>query len=53
MTEPKLPPKIGRPELPPEFKTYPHTIYFTEAQWAKIQQYGGPTWIRSMIDRAK
>lgn len=52
MTEPKLPPKIGRPELPPEFKTYPHTIYLTDAQWDKVQRLG-TGWLRSIIDRAK
>ena len=44
--------RMGRPELPPEDKTSPHTIYFTDAEWSKIQ--GAPKgWVRGLVQRAE
>ena len=44
--------RMGRPELPPNEKTNPHTVYLTDAQWVKVQKRG-KDWLRTLIDKAK
>lgn len=51
-TETKQPARMGRPELPPDEKTRPHTVYLTDAQWAKVQERG-KDWLRALIDKAR
>lgn len=50
--ETKQPARMGRPTLPDDLKTKPHTVYLTDAQWAKVQERG-LDWLRALIDKAK
>ena len=50
--EPRWYVKMGRPTAAPEDKTRPHTVYTTDAQWAKVQERGHD-WLRALIDKAK
>ena len=44
--------RMGRPELAPEDRTKPRTIWMTDAEWAKVQ--GAPRgWVRGLVARAK
>ena len=44
--------RMGRPELPPEARTKPRTIWMTDAEWAKAQS-APKGWVRSLVQRAK
>ena len=44
--------KMGRPELAPEDRSKPHTIWMTDAEWAKVQS-APKGWVRSLVVRAK
>ena len=52
MNKPPEPKKIGRPELPPEERTRPRTIWMTDAEWAKVQS-APKGWVRSLVQRCK
>lgn len=45
-------PKRGRPELPPEERTKPRTIWMSEPEWVKVQ-LAPKGWVRGLIQRAK
>lgn len=44
--------RMGRPELPPAERTKPHTIWMTDAEWAKVQS-ADKGWVRGLVQRAK
>lgn len=44
--------RMGRPELPPEDRTKPRTIWMTDAEWAKVQA-APKGWVRGLVQRAK
>ena len=44
--------KMGRPELPPELRTKPRTIWMTDAEWAKVQS-APKKWVNGLVQRAK
>ena len=47
-----IPKKMGRPELPPEQRTKPRTIWMTDAEWSKV--HAAPKgWVRGLVQRAK
>ena len=46
------PKKMGRPELPPEDRAKPRTIWMSEAEWVKVQS-APKGWVRGLIQRAK
>lgn len=41
--------RLGRPPLPPEQRMHPHTVYFTDAQWAQVQDKGHD-WLRGLVE---
>ena len=43
---------MGRPELPPEDRTRPRTIWMTDAEWGKVRA-APKRWVRGLIQRAK
>ena len=44
--------RMGRPELPPEDRTKPRTIWMSDAEWDKVQS-APKGWVRGMVQRAK
>lgn len=52
MTKQPEPKRMGRPELPPEDRTKPRTIWMTDAEWVKVQS-APKGWVRGLIQRAK
>lgn len=46
------PKRMGRPELPPEQRTKPRTIWMTDAEWAKVQS-APKKWVNGLVQRAK
>jgi hypothetical protein len=45
------PKKMGRPELPPEQRSKPRTIWMPDSEWAKVK--GHPKgWVRELIRNA-
>lgn len=46
------PKRMGRPELPPEDRTKPRTIWMTDAEWGKVQA-APKGWVRGLVRRAK
>lgn len=44
--------RMGRPELPPEQRTKPRTIWMTDAEWAKVQA-APKKWVNGLVQRAK
>ena len=47
-----FPKRMGRPELPPEERTKPRTIWMTDAEWARVQA-APKGWVRGLVARAK
>lgn len=45
-------PKLGRPELPVDEKTYPRSVRLNDARWAKLQRLKRE-WLEKMIDQEK
>ena len=44
--------RMGRPELAPEDRTKPRTIWMTDIEWAKV--HAAPKgWVRGLVQRAK
>jgi hypothetical protein len=52
MSKPAEPKRMGRPELPPEDRTKPRTIWMTDAEWTKVQA-ATKGWVRSLVRKAK
>lgn len=48
----KMPGRMGRPELPPEHRTRPRTIWMTDAEWVKVKA-APKGWVRGLVQRAK
>ena len=44
--------RMGRPELSPEDRSKPRTIWMTDAEWAKVQA-APKGWVRGLVQRAK
>jgi len=44
--------RMGRPELAPEDRTKPRTIWMTDAEWSKVQA-APKGWVRSLVQKAK
>lgn len=51
MSKTQEPKRMGRPELPPEHRTKPRTIWMTDAEWAKVQA-APKGWVRGLVQRA-
>ena len=43
----------GRPALDPSMETQSVSVRMTAAQREKLEQLGGPPWVRDKIDKAK
>ncbi|RYF58854.1 MAG: hypothetical protein EOO27_11200 [Comamonadaceae bacterium] len=43
----------GRPAIDPGNETVPLSVRLTAVQRKKLDQLGGPSWIRERIDKAK
>lgn len=52
MSKTQEPKRMGRPELPPEDRTKPRTIWMTDAEWAKVQA-APKGWVRGLVQRAR
>ena len=52
MSKPPEPKRMGRPELAPEDRSKPRTIWMTDAEWAKVQS-APKGWVRSLVQKAK
>ena len=52
MSKPVEPKRMGRPELPPEERTRPRTIWMTDADWAKVQA-APKGWVRGLVRKSK
>lgn len=44
--------RMGRPELPPEERTRPRTIWMTDSDWAKVQA-APKGWVRGLVKKSE
>jgi hypothetical protein len=52
MSKQPEPKRMGRPELAPEDRSKPRTIWMPDAEWAKVQA-APKGWVRSLVQKAK